>query len=98
MRSEDLSVFGGSLGNSNLTIQRGDGPTTTARRKSMGWSQVRAQLKDWTKPALIALIKDLYEASTANRDFLNDRSQADENECAALEAYRRKIIEQFFPR
>ena len=68
------------------------------RKKSTGWSQMRAQLKDWTKPALIALIKDLYEASAANRDFLHARFQAEESGGAALEAYRRKIIEQFFPK
>ena len=70
----------------------------TTRRKSTGWSQVRAQLKDWPKPALTALIKDLYNASPANRDFLRARFQAEETAGAALEAYRRKIIEQFFPR
>ena len=68
------------------------------RKKSTGWSQMRAQLKDWTKPALIALIKDLYEASAAKHDFLLARFQAEEAEGEALKAYRRKIIDQFFPR
>jgi hypothetical protein len=72
--------------------------TMNTERKSTGWSQVRAQLKDWAKPALTALIKDLYDASAANRDFLHARFQAEEAGGAALEAYRRKIIEQFFPR
>jgi len=45
----------------------------------------------------MALIKDLYDSSPANRDFLHARFQAEETGGTALEAYRRKIIEQFFP-
>jgi hypothetical protein len=44
--------------------------------KSIGWQSVRQQLSDWSKPALIALVKDLYEASPDNRDFLEARFQA----------------------
>lgn len=67
------------------------------KKKSTGWSQIRKELKDWPKPALTALVKDLYDASPENRDFLHARFQAEENEGTALEAYRRKIVEQFFP-
>ena len=42
-------------------------------------------------------MKDLYEASSDNRDFLHARFQAEENTGDALEKYRRKIVEQFFP-
>jgi hypothetical protein len=66
-------------------------------KKSAGWLTVRQRFSDWSKPALIALIKDLYEASPDNRDFLQARFQAEENAGAALEKYRRKIVEQFFP-
>ena len=66
-------------------------------KKSTGWQNVLRQLSDWSKPALIALVKDLYEASTKNRDFLDARFQAEENAGAALETYRRKIVDQFFP-
>jgi hypothetical protein len=67
------------------------------KKKSTGWSSVREQLKEWPQPALTALIKDLYDASPANRDFLHARFQAEETGGVALDAYRRKIIEQFFP-
>jgi len=67
------------------------------KKKSTGWSSVREQLKEWPQPALTALIKDLYDASPANRDFLQARFQAEETGGVALDAYRRKIIEQFFP-
>jgi len=66
-------------------------------KKSTGWSNVRRQMDDWSKPALIALVKDLYDGSPDNRDFLQARFQAEESGGAALENYRRKIVEQFFP-
>ena len=66
-------------------------------KKPTDWQKVRRQFDDWTKPALIALVKDLYDASPDNRDFLRARFQAEENDGAALEKYRRKIVEQFFP-
>jgi hypothetical protein len=61
----------------------GRGPSSSAptilkyddKKKSTGWSSVREQLKEWPQPALTALIKDLYDASPANRDFLHARFQ-----------------------
>jgi hypothetical protein len=67
------------------------------KKKFAGWSSVREQLRESQQPALMALIKDLYDSSPANRDFLHARFQAEDAGGAALEAYRRKIIEQFFP-
>jgi hypothetical protein len=66
-------------------------------KQSTGWQNVRRHLNGWSKPALIALMKDLYEASMENRDFLQARFQAEESDSAALEKYRRKIVNQFFP-
>lgn len=66
-------------------------------KKSIGWQNVRRQLGAWPKSALIALIKDLYEVSSGNRDFLHARFQAEADDGTALEKYRRKIVEQFFP-
>ena len=71
--------------------------TLSTEKKTSGWSHIRQQLNDWSKPALMALVKDLYEAATSNRDFLHARFQ-EEDGGAALETYRRKIVEQFFPR
>jgi hypothetical protein len=68
-----------------------------SEKKSAGWQNVRQQLSEWPKPALIALVKDLYEFAPDNRDFLHARFQAEENAGGALEKYRRKIMEQFFP-
>ena len=70
---------------------------TNATKKPGGWSAVRQHLTTWDKPALLALVKDLYEAAAENRDFIHARCQAGESGGEALEKYRGKIVEQFFP-
>jgi len=70
---------------------------TNATKKPGGWSAVRQQFATWDKPALLALVKDLYEAAAENRDFIHARSKTGECGGEALEKYRGKIVEQFFP-
>ena len=70
---------------------------TNATKKPGGWSAVRQQLTSWGKPALLALVKDLYEAAAENRDFIHARCKTGECGGEALEKYRGKIVEQFFP-
>jgi hypothetical protein len=70
---------------------------TKATKKSTGWSAVRQQLTSWEKPALLALVKDLYEADAGSRDFIQARCQTGESGGDVLERYRGKIVEQFFP-
>ena len=70
----------------------------TDRKPAKGWSAVKQHLKDWNAAQLTALIKDLYDSSTDNRTFLDARVQADGNGGAALETYRQRIVEQFFPK
>ena len=67
-------------------------------KKSSGWAAIRPQLKGWSHAALLALIKDLYDSSADNRDFLLARFHAEEAGGAALEKYRTRIVEQFFPK
>lgn len=71
--------------------------TKQPTKKPGGWSAVRQHLTTWSKPALLALVKDLYEVAAVNRDFIQARCQADESGGEVLEKYRRKIVEQFFP-
>jgi hypothetical protein len=66
-------------------------------RKPGSWSALRQHLATLDKPALLALVKDLYEASAGNRDFIQARCQAGESGGEILEKYRRKIVEQFYP-
>ena len=70
---------------------------TNTTKKSDGWSAVRQEFAIWQKPALLALVKDLYEVSAENRDFIHARSKAGGCDGEALEKYRGKIVEQFFP-
>ena len=66
-------------------------------KRATGWSAIRRQIAGWPKPALLALVKDLHDASPENRDFLRARFDAEGAGGEALEKYRRKIVEQFFP-
>lgn len=65
--------------------------------KSGGWSAVRRELGALEKPALLALLKDLYGIAGVNRDFMLARTTADVCGGAAIEKYRARIINQFFP-
>ena len=69
----------------------------TSEKKSTGWSVIRRRLNAQSKPVLLALVKDLYDASSSNRDFLHARVQAEAGDGTAVERYRRTIIEQFYP-
>jgi hypothetical protein len=69
----------------------------TSDKKPIGWSAIRRRLNAQAKPALLALVKDLYDASSSNRDFLHARVQAEAGDGTAVERYRRTIIEQFYP-
>jgi hypothetical protein len=71
--------------------------TTKPTRKPGGWSAIRQHLTTWDQPAMLALVKDLYEAAAENRDFIQARCQAEESGGEVLEKYRGKVVEQFFP-
>ena len=44
-----------------------------ATKKKLSWSDVKATLADFDRPALIALAQDLYAASKDNQAFLHAR-------------------------
>lgn len=67
-------------------------------RKPSSWSALGPHLATLDKPALLALVKDLYEVAAGNRDFIQARCQAGrESGGEILEKYRGKIVEQFYP-
>jgi len=70
--------------------------TRKTATKPDGWSAARQHLANWDKPALLALVKDLYDSSAVNRDFIHARCEGAGGGGAVLETYRRKIIGQFF--
>lgn len=70
--------------------------TKKPTKKPGGWSAARQHLATWDKPALLALLKDLYDAAAGNRDFIHASCQAEDGGGEVLEKYRQKIIRQFF--
>ena len=60
------------------------------------WADINKHLRNWSRPAFLSLVKDLYHVSAANRAFLHARL-AQEASASTLEVYRRKVLEQFFP-
>jgi hypothetical protein len=84
----------------NETEKRTNKPTGKPT-KPEGWSTLRRHLASWDKPALLALVKNLYEVAAENRDFIRAhceaRGQTGESGAEILKTYRGKIMEQFFP-
>lgn len=72
--------------------------TNKATRKPGGWSAARKHLATWDTPALLVLVKDLYDSAAENRHFIHARCQAEDGGGEVLETYRSKIVEQFFPK
>jgi len=72
--------------------------TKKPTKKPGGWSAARQHLTTWDKPALLTLVKDLYDAAAGNRVFIQARCQAEHGGGEVLEACRSKIVEQFFPK
>ena len=62
-----------------------------------GWTTVRQHLTALNKPALLTLLKGLYEAAAVNRDFIQARCQTGKRDSKLLEKYRRQIVNPFFP-
>lgn len=70
----------------------------TTTKKAGGWGKASEYLGGLSKPDLLALVKDLYDLTPANRAFINARCQSEGDDGETLEAYRNKIVEQFFPK
>src|SRR5437773_1140943 len=70
--------------------------TKKPTKKPTGRSAARRHLATLDKPALLALVKDLYDSGAENRDFIQARCQAADSGGEVLETYRKKIVEQFF--
>ena len=70
----------------------------TTPKTPKGWTAVKRHLKDWDSTQLTALLKDLYDSSADTRAFLDARIQADSPDGAAIETYRQRIVDQFYPK
>jgi hypothetical protein len=65
--------------------------------KTQKWSDVRKVLVRGDPAEFIDLIKELYDASPANRDFLHARFAANPDDDSALRPYLKRITTQFYP-
>src|SRR5262245_10937741 len=63
-------------------------------KKPASWSNVKASLSSVDRAGLIGVIRDLYDASTANRRFLHARFVP---AAATLDEYRDLVVEAVFP-
>lgn len=62
-----------------------------ATSKSGGWGKVRKRLAGWEQPALLGLVKELYETAGVNRDLIHARGQVGEGVGGRLERYRARM-------
>lgn len=58
------------------------------------WGAMKAVLKAFSAPALMALVQDLYDVSPENRHFLQGRLLPS---AAGLEKYRTRVMDAVFP-
>jgi hypothetical protein len=74
--------------------QRDAMPSSHISERQPCWTDVKTKLEGFDRKGLLALVHDLYGASTANRRFLHARLLPS---TSALEKYRRLVAEAVFP-
>lgn len=65
------------------------------RSQTKKWAEVRKVLARGDAEMLIDLMKELYDASTANQDFLHTHLKVNEDDTSALKPYLNRITSQF---
>jgi len=65
-----------------------------ASQRQPSWADIKTKLEAFDKSGLVGLVHDLYEASTANRRFLQARLLPSPS---AVEKYRRLVAAAVFP-
>src|SRR5881296_3772314 len=65
-----------------------------ASQRQPSWTDIKTKLEAFDKNGLVGLVHDLYEASTANRRFLQARLLPSPS---AVAKYRRLVAEAVFP-
>ncbi|MFN5539977.1 MAG: hypothetical protein ACK481_07975 [Candidatus Melainabacteria bacterium] len=62
--------------------------------KNQTWTDVKKQIKEFSRDGLIDLVKDLYELSSTNKTFLNTRFLST-NIQQSLEPFKQHIQKPF---
>ena len=65
-----------------------------ASQRQPSWADIKTKLEEFDSKGLVGLVRDLYEASTANRRFLHARLIPSPS---AVEKYRRLVADAVFP-
>lgn len=66
-----------------------------AKPEKTKWSDVKKELLDLDKPALVHLVRELFQLSAANQNYLRARLLRDLDTAARIAPYRGLIDEQF---
>ena len=66
--------------------------------KRVRWVEIEEELNELGKPALLRLLKELYDASAGNQAFFATRFLDQGVTAEMREPYRKRIIHQFFPK
>jgi hypothetical protein len=61
-------------------LRRENGFMAKSRKSSIGWGACKAAMRDWPRPGVLALVKELYDLSDENRRFLHARLLPDQSE------------------
>ena len=69
-------------------------PSSLISTRQPSWADIKARLEAFDRKALVGLIHDLHEASTANRRFLQARLVPSTSD---VEKYRRLVADAVFP-
>jgi len=68
------------------------------KKTDKDWGEIELKLASLDKPELLALLRAMFDFTTENRFFLAARFPPETGHPKALEAHRRRIVEQFFPK
>ncbi len=66
----------------------------SSKHKAPGWREIKTQLANFDRAELLALLKDMHDASLSNRCFLQARFALGE---APLQPYKRELERWLFP-
>lgn len=68
-----------------------------AEEATLKWSELKKLLQDADRKEIIDLVHDLYKQSVDNRRYITARYTKKEENSEILEAYRKKVVNIYFP-
>jgi len=74
-----------------------DSGESMAEEATLKWSELKKLFQEADQKELINLLHDLYQNSVENRRYVTARYAKPEDENKILEAYRKKVINVYYP-